>query len=102
LQVERIVAARLAVGQGSPDIQVVASRIGTSVRTLQRQLRAAGVTYAGVVQQTRCTVARRLLQDQGQKIGEVARLLGYSDPAHFTRAFQRRTGLTPRDYRRRG
>jgi AraC-like DNA-binding protein len=100
--VEQIVATRLADGGGSSDIQEVAARMGTSVRTLQRRLRAGGATYAGVVQQARLTAARRMLRDQARKICDVARVLGYSDPAHFTRAFQRWTGLTPRDFRRRG
>ncbi|HYU90579.1 MAG TPA: helix-turn-helix transcriptional regulator, partial [Gemmatimonadales bacterium] len=76
--------------------------MGTSVRTLQRLLRATGVTYAGVVQQARYAAARDMLKDHGRKIGDVARMLGYSDPAHFTRAFERWTGTSPRDFRRGG
>ena len=88
-------------GEGSsPDIAIVAERIGTSVRTLQRRLRARRVTYAGVVQDARCTAARAMLKSQQRTIGEIARALGYSDHAHFTRAFQRWTGVTPRDFRR--
>jgi AraC-like DNA-binding protein len=52
------------------------------------------------VQQARNTVAQRLLKQRALPIGDVGRALGYSDPAHFTRAFQRWTGVTPRDFRR--
>jgi len=89
-------------GGGSPGIRAVADRMGTSVRTLQRRLRAKGLTYATVVGQARANAARQMLKDLERTIGDVARALGYSDHAHFTRAFQRWTGVTPRDFRRRG
>ena len=73
----------------------------TSVRTLQRRLRAAGLTYSQVVQQARRAAAQQMLRDSTAAIGRIARTLGYSDPAHFTRAFQRWTGSTPRDFRDR-
>jgi AraC-like DNA-binding protein len=99
-RVEAVVAGLLATGAGAPDIRGVADALGTSVRTLQRRLRSEGVSYADVVQRTRCAEARALLRSRS-RIGDVARQLGYSDPAHFTRAFQRWMGLTPREYRRR-
>jgi AraC-like DNA-binding protein len=99
--VQHVVTMLLADGRRYPDIQLAAATMGTSVRTLQRRLRAAGVTYALVVQQARCAAARQMLMERRRRIGDIARLLGYSDPAHFTRAFQRWTGTTPRDFRRR-
>lgn len=76
--------------------------MGISVRTLQRWLQAAGLTYAGVAREARCAVALQMLEQSERKIRDVAVALGYSDPAHFTRAFLRWTGLTPRAFRRRG
>jgi AraC-like DNA-binding protein len=96
----REVVARL-LAEGAPDIRAVASALSTSARTLQRRLRGAGLTYAGLVQKVRCEAASHLLAKSGQTVGDVARMLGYSDPAHFARAFQRWTGLTPREFRRR-
>jgi AraC-like DNA-binding protein len=98
-RVRQIVAALLA--SGSPRVHLVAGSVRTSARTLQRRLQGVGLTYAGVVQQVRFEVASQMLRDPGRKIGDVARTLGYSDPSHFTRAFQRWTGLTPRAFRRR-
>jgi AraC-like DNA-binding protein len=98
-RVRQIVAALLATG--SPRVHLVAGSVRTSARTLQRRLQGAGLTYAGVVQQVRFEVASQMLCDPAHKIGDVARTLGYSDPSHFTRAFQRWTGQTPRDFRRR-
>jgi AraC-like DNA-binding protein len=100
--VQEVVAVLLASGSGYPDIQLVAARIGTSVRTLQRRLRAAGKSYGRTVHQARFTAARRMLKERRAKIADVAQRLGYSDPAHFTRAFLRWTGVTPREFRRRG
>ena len=101
-QVRHAIRALFAAGGRSPEIQVVADSVGTSVRTLQRKLRATGLKYADVVQQARLVAARQMLKDRRRRIGEIARTLGYSDNAHFTRAFQRWTGLTPRDFRRGG
>jgi AraC-like DNA-binding protein len=81
----------------------VAETIGTSVRTLQRRMQTAGLTYGGVVQQTRCAAAQQMLiEEPGRKISDVAHAVGYSDPAHFTRAFRRWMGIGPREFRRRG
>jgi AraC-like DNA-binding protein len=82
-----------------PDIHLVADTMLTSPRTLQRRLRDAGLTYARLMAETRREAAKKLLADPTRTIADVARTLGYSDPAHFTRAFQRWTGFTPRAYR---
>jgi len=98
--VRRVVSA--ALGERHPKVQVVARSLGMSSRTLQRRLSAAGLTYASLVAQTRADMARRLLSRPTPRIGDVARAIGYSDAGHFTRAFQRWTGLTPREFRRLG
>ncbi len=97
-----IVGLILADGAGAPDIRHVAATIGTSVRTLQRRLQATGSTYGAALDRARSAAACRLVKDRRRKIGDIARALGYSDHAHFTRAFQRWTGVTPRDFRVRG
>jgi AraC-like DNA-binding protein len=85
---------------GSPDIHTLAEMARPSARTLQRRLRHEGVTFAGVLARVRCDEAQRMLADPGRKIIDIALDLGYSDPAHFTRAFARWTGLAPRAFRR--
>jgi AraC-like DNA-binding protein len=98
-RVKDAVAGMLA--QRPPDIHLIARQLHLSQRTLQRRLRGAGVTYGGLVAEVRRQAAERLLQDQRRKIADVARALGYSDPAHFTRAFVRWTGVSPRGFRGR-
>jgi AraC-like DNA-binding protein len=69
-----------------------------SVRTMQRRLRRHDVSFAQVVCETILCEAAELLR-QRLSITEVAMRLGYSDPAHFTRAFRRRFGMTPGQWR---
>ena len=97
--VQRIVAALLP--DGYPDIHLVSKAVSLSPRTLQRRLHAEGLTFARVVAWTRFAEAQRMLDDPARKVIDVALDLGYSDPAHFTRAFERWTGLPPREFRRR-
>jgi AraC-like DNA-binding protein len=96
--VQQVVTALLPVQY--PDIHLVAEAVRMSPRTLQRRLRLEGLTYAGVVARARCETARQLLGDPKRKVIDVAFDLGYSDPAHFTRAFTRWTGQAPREFRR--
>lgn len=97
-RVLQVITALLAEG-GVASIELVADRMATSVRTLQRRLRETGLTYSDVAQRVRHAAALRMLMDRDSGINDVARALGYSDPAHFTRAFHRWTGCTPRDFR---
>jgi AraC-like DNA-binding protein len=81
-------------------IEVLAETIGTTPRTLQRRLAAAGTSYARVLGEARFQVAADLLA-RDVEIREVAFAIGYRDAAHLTRAFQRWSGTTPSAYRRR-
>ena len=85
---------------GYPDVQSVAQVVRVSARTLQRRLSEEGLTFAGVVARARFAVAQRMLDDPARKVVDVALDLGYSDHAHFTRAFVRWTGVAPREFRR--
>jgi AraC-like DNA-binding protein len=82
-----------------PNIAEVAEIVGTSVRTLQRELAAVGLTYSGLIDQVRFGRAVSLLRAANAKIIDVAFATGYANPAHFTRAFRRIAGVTPREFR---
>jgi AraC-like DNA-binding protein len=97
--VSRIVTTLSA--NGSPSIRAVAGTLGMSTRTVQRRLGDAGVTYARVAAEARAALARHMLGDATAKVADVAQTLGYSDAGHFSRAFLRWTGITPREFRRR-
>ena len=78
--------------EGPPTIIEMAEMVGTSVRSLQRQLSLVGLTYSGLLEQVRFENAVKLLRTTENKIIDVAFSSGYADPAHFTRAFRRISG----------
>jgi AraC-like DNA-binding protein len=89
-----------ALGSGLPLLQVAAEQTGTPVRTLQRRLASRGLTWSRLIDQVRLDAAVSWLRDTGASLREIAHQVGYSDQAHFTRAFERWTGLSPRAWRR--
>ena len=92
-------AIKRLLQQGNPAIRDAARMLGTNVRTLQRRLAESGTRYSWLVEEVRIETAFRLLEREDLTIAEVASALGYRHAAHFTRAFVRWTGVTPRDYR---
>jgi len=52
------------------------------------------------LREARLERARALLMESGARAGEVAALVGFDSPAHFTREFKRRFGVTPSHYLR--
>ena len=85
---------------GPPRIESVARAARCSVRTLQRRLREAGLTYSGLLEEVRLEIAVRMLDEAGKKVIDISLDLGYSDQANFTRAFRRWAGVPPSEYRR--
>lgn len=94
--VRAMVLARLA-HQGVK-LDSCARVLGMAPRTLQRRLDAAGLTFEGLVDDLRRDLAQSRLRE-GATITDTAMSLGYSDTAHFTRAFRRWTGMTPSAFR---
>lgn len=90
----------LELSDGSPSLKLAASRLGVSVRTLQRRLREEDTSFAEVLDEFRHDLAIHLLRDRRLAIYEVAFLLGYSDPSTFYRAFRRWWGTSPHDFRK--
>ena len=86
--------------EGSTDINTAAEIVGVSARTLQRRLAKEGLGFSQLVDKARFKNSIPLLQDKNNKLIDVAYDLGYSDPAHFSRAFKRWAGISPREFRR--
>ena len=83
---------------GRVSIACVAAQLRISVRTLQRRLSDCGLSFKGLVENIRRSAAIRLVLAGEHTATEIALMLGYSDQAHFTRAFKRWTGMSPRQY----
>lgn len=76
-------------------LRSIAKRMGMSARTLQRRLKYCGIEFEELLDETRRSEALRLIAEGGHTMTDIAYRIGYSDPAHFTRAFRRWTGAAP-------
>jgi AraC-like DNA-binding protein len=85
---------------GEPTLNVVASALHVSARTLQRRLAERDLHFHSVLETTRLALARDYMSNSTLSLTEIALLLGYSEQSAFTRAFKRWTGLTPRQARK--
>ena len=81
-------------------IEELADITDLSVRTLQRRLKANDLKFNDLLCQAKFDHAKERLHDMQTPIKEIAESLGYSDAAHFTRAFHQWSGLSPTDYRK--
>ena len=95
----RALAADLAL-TGPVTVDEIATRLGTSTRTLQRQLARRGSSLRGLVVESRMEVARVLLRKTELDVQEIALRVGYGTPSSFARAFARWSGSSPRTYRK--
>jgi len=91
------IRARLA--SGNPVKKDVAGDVGLSSRSLDRELARRGTSFRTEVDSVRRDLAERRLAERDTTLYRIARELGYSDPANFTRAFRRWTGQNPGSYR---
>lgn len=80
----------------------IARRVASSRRQLQRAYsEIGGTTFREHLTAVRMDRAAELLADRGLTVREVARRVGYRQPAQFAKAFRRHTGAAPSDYRAR-
>ena len=77
-------------------IDAVAGKLGMGRHTLFRKLRAESVTFKQVLNELRQKLATQYLSERKLAVNETAYLLGFSDPAAFSRAYKRWTGHSPR------
>jgi AraC-like DNA-binding protein len=97
---ERVRARVAAVlVDGEVALADVAKYLKMSERSLQRRLGDEGRRFDELVDDLRHELAQRYLADPAIALGEIAYLLGYSEPSAFHRAFKRWTGTTPTAYR---
>jgi len=77
----------------------IASMLNVSQRSLQRKLKDQGMSFSELVENTRRELGLQYVRDPQHSFNEVAFLLGFTEPANFSRAFKRWYGKTPTQYR---
>lgn len=92
---------RTLLPDGTCSIENVSTLLGLGKKTLQRRLQSRGVTFKVLVDNVRQSIARQHLNQARYSMGQLAILLGYSEPSAFTRAFKRWFGITPSQWHRR-
>jgi AraC-like DNA-binding protein len=85
---------------GNITIEDIADITDQSVRTVQRRLRSAGLNFNELLSEAKFRHARNKLLNSDLPVAEIAKSLGYTDAAHFSRAFRRWAGVTPSSFRK--
>ncbi len=78
----------------------IAQQLGIGRQTLYRSLKSEDVTYETVLDNLRHKMALNFLAGKRVSVNETAYLLGFSEPAAFSRAFKRWTGQSPSEIRK--
>lgn len=79
---------------GVPQAGDVATRVGMSTRTMNRQLSDAGTSFSDMLQEIRFARAQSWL-DAGESATSTAALVFYSEVAAFFRGYRRHFGRSP-------
>ncbi|MFA0945251.1 MULTISPECIES: AraC family transcriptional regulator [Pseudomonas syringae group] len=98
-QIRWVLRSRLTAGR--PDVRSVAAELAMSERSLQRKLTDEGLTFQGLLGETRHQLALEYLADPTLSLMEVAYMLGYEDQNSFFRSFRQWESSTPAIWRER-
>ncbi len=78
----------------------IARRVASSRRQLQRAYaEIGGTTFRDHLTAVRMERAAEMLSSRALTVREVARRVGYRQPAQFAKAFRRHHGVSPSDFR---
>lgn len=90
------------LGNDALSCEFVANRLGISYRYLLKVFTENGKSLADLIWEQRLGEARRQLASSRivkKPVTAVAYDCGFKDPAHFSRAFRNRFGISPRQFR---
>ncbi|MEN6474181.1 MAG: AraC family transcriptional regulator [Syntrophaceae bacterium] len=85
-----------------PTLELLASRINLSPRTIRRRLAQQGTSYKDILNDARLKQALHLIQSTDLSIEQIAFKLGYHDASNFCHAFKTWFGHTPGSLRKSG
>lgn len=94
-------AIRPYLSTGKLPISLAADILNMNVRTIQRRLKSENTKYSTVIDEMLLEKMQDQLNNTELSITTISAQLGYSDAAHFTRAFKRLMNMTPKEYRKR-
>ena len=89
------------IGSGSVTIDAVARHLGTTRRTIHRQLARDGQSYTAIVEAVRRELASRYVNEKRRPLSEVSSLLGFSGPSAFARWYRAAFSQTASEKRRK-
>jgi len=75
----------------------VASNMRLNPRTLRRKLKSENTSFQQILQMVRTDKAKQLLSND-VPVNLISEQLGYSEPANFSNAFKKWTGVSPRAF----
>ncbi len=80
---------------------LIANACKISLRYLQQLFAESGTSVLEAIMEVRLLASSRMLRERSGQcaIATIAYTCGFSDPAHFSRRFSRRFGLSPMEYR---
>ncbi|WP_339781681.1 AraC family transcriptional regulator [uncultured Marinobacter sp.] len=84
----------------TPSLETIASKLGVTPWTLQRQLSAENTGFRELMDDTRKQLARDYIRETETSLSEIAWLLGFSNPAALHKAYRRWFGLSPGEHRK--
>lgn len=83
-----------------PSLAELARELGTNERKLTEIFRQrVSMTVFDYFSELRLETARHLLEGSGMRVQAISAQVGYRNAGDFTRAFRRRYGVSPRQYR---
>jgi AraC-like DNA-binding protein len=74
------------ITEQTPDLEMIASKLGLQPRALQWQLSQAGTSFERVLSDTRRMIAQSMLASSDLSMTQIAHAVGFSDSSSFTRA----------------
>jgi AraC family transcriptional regulator of adaptative response / methylphosphotriester-DNA alkyltransferase methyltransferase len=98
---ERVVAYTEAHYTEPLTLSEIAAHLNISPFHMQRVFkRIKGFTPAEQLTRIRLNEATKMLAREKPTIEQIAGLVGFSNPSHFSSVFKRTTGVSPSDYRK--
>lgn len=78
-----------------PNVGEVAMAMALSIRNLQRKLHEENTSFQELINDIKRELAEEYLRNESLTITEISYMLGYAEPAVFTRAYKKWTGTPP-------